>query len=121
MNHDCPVLEAVSMPLLPAGEEKTAHARGHTEAEGVDGRGDVLHGIVDGQTGTDAAPGRVDVQFDGTPRVLGFEKEELRGEKGRDLVHHLVRVSALDTDRVERELTGPRKMTRSLSRREYIS
>jgi hypothetical protein len=44
---------------------------------------DVLHRVVDGQTGRDAAAGAVDVEVDVFLRVLGFEEEELGYYAGR--------------------------------------
>ena len=69
---------------LPAAEEQRAHGGGLADADGRHGRGDVGHGVVDGQAGGDAAAGRVDVERDGLFRVLGFEEEELGDDGGGD-------------------------------------
>lgn len=55
-----------------------------TEADGGDGGGDVLHGVVDGEAGGDGAAGGVDVEGDGFGRVFGFEEEELGDDGGRE-------------------------------------
>lgn len=48
---------------------------------GADGRGDIRHGIVDGETGGHAATGRVDIELDRFFRGIGFKEEQL-GDNG---------------------------------------
>jgi len=49
-------------------------------------RGDVLHRVVDCQTGRDRSARRVDIQFDGFAGIFRLEKEQLRREERRGLV-----------------------------------
>lgn len=79
------------MPRLSSSKQHTAHTRRHAETKRVHGRRDVLHRIVDCQTGRDAPAGGVDVELDGLGGVFGFEEEELGGEQGGGVVVDLAR------------------------------
>lgn len=50
-------------------------------ARGTDGRGNIRHGVVNGETGGHAATGRVDVELDWFFRRIGFKEEQL-GDNG---------------------------------------
>jgi hypothetical protein len=83
VHHDPRVRQAEASPRRPAAEQQAAHRRCLPEADGRDGALDVLHGVVDGEPGGDAAAGRVDVQVDRLLGVLGLEEEELGDDRGR--------------------------------------
>ena len=72
-----------SLSVAPATQQQAAHGSGLAEADGRDGGSDVLHGVVDGEAGGDAAAGAVDVEVDVLVRVFGFEEEELGDDAGR--------------------------------------
>ena len=78
--------EALAFPRGAAAEEEGAHGGGLPEADGLDFRLDVLHGVVDGEAGGDRAAGGVDVEADGLLGVVGFEVEEHGDDGGRGLV-----------------------------------
>lgn len=54
------------------------------DAGGGYGRGDVGHGVIDGETGGDGAAGGVDVEVYGFFGGVGFEEEELGDDGGGD-------------------------------------
>lgn len=49
-----------------------------------DGRGDIGHGVVDGEAGGDGATRGVDVEVYGLFGGVGFEEEELGDDGGRN-------------------------------------
>lgn len=55
-----------------------------TDADRGDGRADVCHRVVDGETGGHGAAGRIDIERDGLFRIVGFKEEELRDDAGGD-------------------------------------
>ena len=142
MNHHRRVFQRKTIPLLPARQQQTTHTRRHAQTKRVHRRGDVLHRVVDCQTGRDRSARRVDIQFDGFAGIFRLEKEQLRREERRGLVVDLGLVlrsavgEALRRDetvaplvfleqrrddtrwtgrRSRKPLTGPRKITLSLS------
>ena len=88
VDHDLAVGQRVAHALLPGSQQKCPHAGGPAHAHRADGRGDVTHGVVDGQTGGHGAAGRIDVQVDLLLRVLGFQEQELGADKGGHSVVH---------------------------------
>src|SRR5690606_14742135 len=66
--------------------EHGAHAGGLAQADARHVGLDILHGVVDGQTGGHAAAGRVDVQLDVLVRVFRFQKQQL----GNDIVGDVI-------------------------------
>ena len=74
--------QTIPLPGGTAAEEQAAHGGGLPEADGGDGGADVLHGVVDGEAGGDAAAGGVDVEVEGFFGVVGFEEEELGDDAG---------------------------------------
>ena len=68
---------AIRLPLVPAREQERAHGRRHADADGGDIALDVLHGVVDGHAGGDAAAGAVDIELNVLIRVLGFQIQQL--------------------------------------------
>ena len=61
VDHDAGVGQGETMPLLARGEQHRAHRRRLADAVRVDGTGDELHRVVDGEARRDAAARRVDV------------------------------------------------------------
>ena len=88
VDHDLAVGQRVAHALLPGSQQKCPHAGGPAHAHRADGRGDVTHGVVDGQTGGHGAAGRIDVQVDLLLRILGFQEQELGADKGGHSVVH---------------------------------
>lgn len=80
--------EAEALTWGPAAEEKAAHGGGLAEADGGYGGGDVLHCVVDCETGGYAAAGGVYVEGDWFGGVVCFEEEELRGYAGGEGVFY---------------------------------
>lgn len=81
MYHDRAIPQRVPLPLLPARQQQTPHARRHPHPKRVYRTRYILHRIVYRQTGADAPARRVDVQLDRPRGVFGLEKEELGGEE----------------------------------------
>ena len=73
-------------PAAPAVKQDGAHGRGLADAVGGDITGDELHRVVDGQSGTDTAAGRIDVEVDVRLRVFRLQEEHL----GHDRVGHFI-------------------------------
>ena len=67
----------MTLPGTAAAKQKGAHGSGLAQADGCDGAANVLHGIVDGETGGDATTRRVDVQAYGFCWIVGFEEQKL--------------------------------------------
>mmetsp|Transcript_13295 Transcript_13295/g.32288 ORF Transcript_13295/g.32288 Transcript_13295/m.32288 type:complete len:260 (-) Transcript_13295:142-921(-) len=88
VDHDAAVGERTSLPRRARPEEEGTHARRHAEAYGGYVARDVLHGVVDGHTGGDAATRAVDVEGDVLGGILVREVEELGDEDVGDLVVH---------------------------------
>ena len=74
------------MYLSSSSQKKTSHATSLSDTPGADGRQDVLHGVIDGQTRGDAAPGAVDVHVDGLLGGLRLEEEKLGHDDTADIV-----------------------------------
>jgi hypothetical protein len=64
-----------SFPLTTGRQDETGHTRGQTEIDGDDLALDVLHTIVNGQTGNDGSAGTVNVQVNGLVRIFIVEIE----------------------------------------------
>ena len=75
-----------ALRLLAGREQHRGHRRGLAEADGLDIGLDVLHRVVDGQSGRDRAAGRVDVDGDVLLGILGLEEQQLRDDQVRDVV-----------------------------------
>ena len=96
------------MPLVPAVSSNAPHAGSLTQADRVDGWLHILHRVVDGQTGRDAATRRVDIEIDVFFRIFRFEKQQLSDDEvGEDIVDR----SAQENDAVFQEsridIVGP--------------
>ena len=89
MDHDLRVRQRQALPLGPAGQKHRRHARRQPNADRRDRALDVLHRIINGQTGGHAAPGTVDVEMDVLLRVLALQKEQLSDDGVRDPILHL--------------------------------
>ena len=66
----------------PAAEYQTSHRRRLAHAHGGHGRGNVHHGVVDGETRGDAPAGGVDVEVYRRGRLVAFEEQELGDDAG---------------------------------------
>src|SRR5678815_5646134 len=64
MDHDTRIGQGKSLPLCPRREQERSRAGGLSQTDGVNGRLDVLHRVVNAQPGRDATAGRVDIQID---------------------------------------------------------
>jgi hypothetical protein len=81
---------AKRLPFAPAAEQECAHGRRHAHADRRDVALDILHGVVDGHAGADAAAGAVDIQADILVGILPFQVQQLRHHKARRRVVHLI-------------------------------
>ena len=97
VDHHLAVGQGVAHTLLARAEEEGSHAGGAAHAHGGDGRGDVVHGIVDGHARRDGAAGAVDVEINLFFRVLRFEEKQLGADEGR---HRVVDLGAEEHDAV---------------------
>src|ERR1035441_28558 len=64
------------------------HARGLPDGVGVHVAGEILHRVVNRQTGRDAAAGRIDVKMDVLLRVGHLQKQKLRDDDVGNVVIH---------------------------------
>lgn len=74
--------EYVPLSGTPTRQEERTHRGGLPHADGGDWTPDVVHGVVNGHAGGNGAAGRVYIQRDRLRGVVGFEEEELRGDRG---------------------------------------
>lgn len=84
MHHHAAVRQTIAFLGGAAAEQQRAHGGGLPHAGGGHGRGDVGHGVVDGEAGGDGAARGVDVELDGLFRRVGLEEEELGDDGGGD-------------------------------------
>lgn len=75
MQHDAGMRQGIALPFGTGGQQERAHRGRLADTDGADGRTDVLHGIVDCQSGRDRATGRIDVEVDLLLRRLALEEE----------------------------------------------
>mmetsp|Transcript_4395 Transcript_4395/g.11543 ORF Transcript_4395/g.11543 Transcript_4395/m.11543 type:complete len:214 (+) Transcript_4395:47-688(+) len=94
MQHNAGVGQRESLPGFAASKQQTPHAGRLPHADGVDGWPNVLHGVIHGHAGRDAAARAVDVHEERLVGLLGFQEEELR----RDEAGHLVVDLAVHAD-----------------------
>lgn len=76
--------QAEPLPWRAPAQQQATHGCGLAHTGRRDGGCDVGHCVVDGETGGDAAAGRVDVEGDGLFGGVGFEEEELGYYARRD-------------------------------------
>src|SRR4026208_509762 len=87
VNHDPCIREGESLAFGSGGEQESSHAGGLSQADGIDRRFHILHGIVNTQSCRDTSPGGIDVEIDVLFRVLRFEKQELgNNQVGENIV-----------------------------------
>src|SRR5688572_25153794 len=77
MDEHARIRKAVALAFRACRKENCSHRRCLSNADRGDVGLDVLHRVVDGQTGSNGATGRVDVDGDVFFGVLRFEEEEL--------------------------------------------
>ena len=89
MDHDTRVGKSQTLTTRSSRQNKGGHTSGQTEVDGDDLRLDVLHGIVDGESGNDTSSRTVDVQVDGLGAILTVQiqhhSDDLVGEFVIDL------------------------------------
>ena len=83
VDHDLTVGECKTHARLTGGQQKSPHARRPAHADRGDRRGDVAHGVVDGQTGRHRPAGGIDVQVDFLFRILGLQEKKLGADQRR--------------------------------------
>ena len=88
VNHDAGMGQGIAFALGTAGQQQRTHGCGLPHAERGHVATDVLHGVIDGESGADHAPGLVDVEGDVFVRVLGFQKEKLGHDEAGHIVVH---------------------------------
>ena len=81
VDQDTCIGKSKTLSLLTGHQQKGTHGRRLTDAKGLHIILDVLHGVIDRETGRDGAARRVDVQLDVLFRVLAGEKQELRNDE----------------------------------------
>ena len=90
VDHDFRVGQRHALALGAGGQQKSAHAGGHADADGGHVALDVLHRVIDGHARGDGAAGAVDIELDVLVGVLRLQIEELRHDQGRgDVVDFL--------------------------------
>ena len=77
MDHDIGVRQRVSLPFGTGGQKDRSHARGNANAVSGHVASDVLHRVVNRQTGRHRATGRINVNIDIPLRILHLEKQHL--------------------------------------------
>lgn len=78
MDHDSRIRQGVSHPLGSGRQQQGTHRCGLTHTPGGDRRLHVLHRIVDGQSGRDAAARRINVHMNGFGAALRLDTQEVR-------------------------------------------
>jgi hypothetical protein len=80
--------EGKSHPLAlgSPGQEDRPHRSRLPHTDGLDVRFDVLHGVVDGETGGYRTPWGIDVNGDVFFRVLGLQVEQLSHDYRGDVI-----------------------------------
>ena len=86
VDHDSGIGQGITFAGRPRCQEDRPHTGGLANAHRGDIRADVLHGVVDGQSGRHQAPRRVDVKIDILFRIFRFKKQHLSNEQIGDLV-----------------------------------
>ncbi len=76
----------VALPVGTGGQQDGSHGGGLADAVGRHVAGDELHGVVNRQTGGDAAARRVDVQMDIRLRVIRLQEQHLSDQAVGDFV-----------------------------------
>jgi hypothetical protein len=84
------VRQRVTLAGRARRQQELPHGRGHAHRVGSHVVGHVLHHVVDRQPGVDAAAGRVDVDADVAPVVLGGEQDQLGADPVGDVVVNLL-------------------------------
>ena len=77
MDHDLGIGQRDALTLRAGGQQKRAHRRRHTDADGRHVALDILHRVVDRHTVRDGAAGAVDIHLDVLVGVLRFEIQKL--------------------------------------------
>ena len=86
MDQDLPVRERAALVLGPAGEQNGSDRHRDSNAHRAHVRLDELHRVVDRETRTDVAAGRIDVERDVLLGILGLEVKELSVDDVCDLI-----------------------------------
>ncbi len=81
MDHNLGVRKRNTLALGARGEQERTHARRHTDADGGHIALDILHGIVNCHTGSNAAAGRVDVELDVLIRIFCLKEQKLGNDQ----------------------------------------
>src|SRR5208283_3915608 len=77
VNQNPSVRQSIALALGPRGQQKCAHAGGLSHAYRLDIRSNVLHRVVNGQTGRYHSTRRIDVKVYVLVRLLALEEEQL--------------------------------------------
>ena len=82
MHHDTAMGQREPLLGRASAKDQTPHRGRLAHTHGRHGRGNVHHGVVDGESCGDGAAGGVDVEVDGGGGLVAFEEEELRDDGG---------------------------------------
>ena len=77
MDHHLGIGQGNALALGPGGQQESAHAGRHADADGGHVALDILHGVVDGHTRRHRAAGAVDVHLDVLVGVLCLQIQQL--------------------------------------------
>ena len=83
--------QCYALALGATGKQERTHAGGHTHTDGGHIALDVIHRVVNRQTGSYGATGAVDIQTDVFLTVLALQKQQLGHHQRSGGVVHLVR------------------------------
>jgi hypothetical protein len=86
MQVDCGIGQGIALPLGSGTQQKCTHACCQANADGGNCGTDELHGIIDGETSADNAPGAVDIKTDVLIRILSLQVEKLSHDEIGDLI-----------------------------------
>ena len=86
VNQDPGVGQCIAFVFGTGCEQKCTHAGCLSDTDRCDVRFDILHGVINGQSGGNQAAGRIHVKIDVLIRIFRLEKQQLGDEKVGNLI-----------------------------------
>ena len=88
MDHDPGVGQRITLTCGTGRHQQRSHGRGLPDAHGRNFRPDVLHRVVNRETGRHKATRRIDVKRDVLGRVFRFQEQQLRTDEAGYVIFH---------------------------------
>ena len=83
MDHNLGIGQGDALSLRAGREQERAHRSRHADADGGNVRLDVLHRVIYGEAGGNAAAGAVYIELDVLIGILRFKIQKLRDDQAR--------------------------------------